>query len=102
GCPALTSEPSTYTRFSSTPATRARTSAERVADSRPTRLRVSGTGCACTTTPATCAGGGAGGGCERAQAPSSSRSDAHASARYVHEASLTDRRGGKRPLSLDR
>src|SRR5262249_21833990 len=53
--------PSLYRRFCSTPATRARTSAERVADSLPTRSRVIGTDCAFAVTTLTstdCCGGG--------------------------------------------
>src|SRR6516165_4942907 len=96
GCPALTSEPSTYNRRSSTPATRARTSAERVADSRPTRLRVSGTACACTATTPTCGGGGAVGGPERAQPPSSRSSAAPPSERCAQDARRTDRREARR------
>ena len=66
-------------------AARQRRARERVADSRPTSLAGQrDPGSAHAPPRPTCGGGGAGGGCERAQAPSSSRSDAHASARYVH------------------
>src|SRR5687768_3334137 len=44
-------------RFCSTPATRARTSAERYADRRPTRERCNGTLCGCSATTPTSGGG---------------------------------------------
>src|SRR5579883_1489347 len=63
GCPSRTSEPSRYRRLSRMPATRARTSAVRIGESRPTTSRVSGTASACTrTTPTSGGAGGLGGG----------------------------------------
>src|SRR5690606_17558215 len=80
--PSFTSRPSSYTRSSSTPGTRARTSAERYGDRRPTRSRCRGTFCGCTSITPTSGGGGVAA-CSSEQAARASRLQARSRGRYI-------------------